>query len=127
MVESKDIEKWQAHVTVEIASAADPSHVERAIPLPLSSFFEVQGLSKGNYIVRLVFGLLERTHKFESESINVDLEAASVIHLGPLQFTAEEHTQKQASGKCVILVFMIWMSSMKVNGSFVCVLAQMEF
>lgn len=96
VAEGAQLEKWQPNLRVEFASAAD-GKVERTVPVPLSYYFEVQGLPKGKYTARLVFDLSERTHKFESETIDVDLETQSATHLGPLRFTADEHYHKQAS------------------------------
>jgi hypothetical protein len=65
---------------------------EQVIPLPLSHFFEVQGLARGKYTVQLVLGLSGKTHGFESDSAEVDLAKNPQIHIGPLRFAVrEEH------------------------------------
>eukprot|EP01018_Ginkgo_biloba_P008909 Gb_02734 [translate_table: standard] len=93
-VEGIGLEKLQPHLTVQIKSASEPFKIESIIPLPLSYFFEVQHLPKGKYLVELVFGLPSRTHKFESDIVEVDLEKHVQIHVGPLYYRAEEHNQK---------------------------------
>lgn len=100
VVEGLQLEKWQQNLRVEFVTLSEPSRVERTVTLPLSHFFEVQGLPKGKYTARLLFDLSEKTFKFVSDTIEVDLESQSVTHIGPLRFTAEEHYHEQ-----VILLF----------------------
>lgn len=97
VVEGAQLERWQPNLRVEFSSVSESSRVERTINLPLSYFFEVQGLPKGKYVARLLFDRNERSHKFVSDSIEVDLETRSAAHLGPLRFTSEEQLNKQVS------------------------------
>ncbi|KAJ7534510.1 hypothetical protein O6H91_13G097300 [Diphasiastrum complanatum] len=94
-VEGPNLERWQPFITVEIVSTLEPHKIERTIPLPLSYFFELQDLPKGKYTVKLELGLSSRTHTFESDVIELDLETKSHAHVGPIKFRAEEHQQKQ--------------------------------
>ncbi|GBG60819.1 hypothetical protein CBR_g12556 [Chara braunii] len=87
--------QWQPHIKVQVVHAQSPDRVEREVPLPLSHFFAIPGLQKGKYIVRLVFGLPERTHNFKSNSVEVDLDANCQVHIGALEFEAEERHEKQ--------------------------------
>ncbi|KAL3685286.1 hypothetical protein R1sor_003308 [Riccia sorocarpa] len=105
-VEGENLEKWQPHITVEITSAEEPFGVVKTVPLPLSYFFEVQGLPAGTYNVRLVFGLSDRTHKFKSRVLELDLRSKNYVHLGTLTFTTEEnlHAQELAPAPVVPIV-----------------------
>eukprot|EP00271_Cylindrocystis_brebissonii_P022943 TRINITY_DN908_c0_g2_i1.p1 TRINITY_DN908_c0_g2~~TRINITY_DN908_c0_g2_i1.p1 ORF type:complete len:904 (-),score=223.07 TRINITY_DN908_c0_g2_i1:598-3060(-) len=94
-VEGAEFDKWQPHITVEIASASSPSVVERSLPLPLSGFFEVNDLPRDKYVVKLAFTLSERTHDFKSGALEADLLASAVGHIGPLKYFAAERTAEQ--------------------------------
>lgn len=98
---------WQQHLTVRIVSASDVPKIERVIPLPLSYFFEIQGLPKGKYSVQLMLGLSERTHKFESHAKEVDLERHPQMDVGPLQFIVDEHHQKQDLAPAPVLPVIV--------------------
>ncbi|KAH9318972.1 hypothetical protein KI387_020741, partial [Taxus chinensis] len=93
-VEGIGLEKLQPHLTVQIKSASEPFNIESIIPLPMSNFFEVQNLPKGRYLVQLLYGLPSKFHKFESDTLEVDLEKQTQIHVGQLSYRAEEHHQK---------------------------------
>lgn len=95
VVEGAQLERWQPNLKVEFSSVSEPSRVEKTINLPLSNFFEVQGLPKGRYVARLLLDQSERLHKFVSDSIEVDLETRSAAHVGPLRFTSKEQFSKQ--------------------------------
>lgn len=105
--EGAGLDKWQQHLTVRVVSAGGAAKIERVIPLPLSYFFEVQGLPRGQYSVQLMLGLSEKTHKFESESVDVDLERHSQIHVGPLHFLAQEQHQKQDLASAPVLPVLV--------------------
>lgn len=94
-VEGHKIKEFNSHLHVEIKSAADPSKIEYNSPLPLSNFFQVKDLPKGKYLVQLRSSLPSRTHKFESDVIEVDLEKNSQIHVGPLKYKIDFNHQKQ--------------------------------
>ncbi|GAQ84160.1 Nodal modulator like protein [Klebsormidium nitens] len=87
-------EEYRPQVTVEVVSASSSS-VARAVQLPFSRFFEVGGLAPGKYVVKLAFGLSDRTHSFEAESVEVDLgEGCKPTHVGTLHFSAAESHEK---------------------------------
>lgn len=94
-VEGHKIKEFNSHLHVEIKSAADPSKIEYNSALPLSNFFQVKDLPKGKYLVQLRSSLPLRTHKFESDVIEVDLEKNSQIHVGPLKYKIDFNHQKQ--------------------------------
>lgn len=101
------LERWQPNLRVEFSPISEPSRVERIIGLPLSYFFEVQGLPRGKYVARVLFDRNERSHKFVSDTIEVDLETQSAAHVGLLRFTAEEQLHKQVRVcSCLRLFFM---------------------
>lgn len=95
VVEGAQLERLQPNLRVEFSSTTEPRRVERTISLSLSFFFEVQGLPRGKYIARLLFDRNERSHKFVTDAIEVDLETYSTAHIGPLRYTAEEQFNKQ--------------------------------
>lgn len=97
VVEGAQLERWQPNLRVEFSLISESSRVERTIHLPLSHFFEVQGLPKGKYVARLLFDRKERSHKFVSDTVEVDLETQSAQHVGPLRFTTEEQLNKQVN------------------------------
>lgn len=97
VVEGAQLERWQPDLKVEFSSLSEPSRVERTINLPLSYFFEVQGLPKGKYVARLLSNRKERLHKFVTDTVEVDLETQSAAHVGPLRFTSEEQLNKHVS------------------------------
>ncbi|CAM6102957.1 unnamed protein product [Calypogeia fissa] len=106
-VEGPNLEKWQPDILIEMVSAIEPVKVRQTVSLPMSSFFEVQGLPKGMYTVGLLaLGSANQTHKFVSDAIDVDLESASQIHLGTLMFRVEErlHSQELTSAPVLPLV-----------------------
>ncbi|MCO5553061.1 hypothetical protein L7F22_006582 [Adiantum nelumboides] len=99
--------KWQQFLEVRVVSIGDGSKNERIIPLPLSHFFEIQGLPRGKYSLQLVLGLPGRTHRFESESVEVDLEQIPQIHVGPLRFSVQEQHQKQELASTPVFPLLI--------------------
>ncbi|CAL5423309.1 unnamed protein product [Camellia sinensis] len=94
-VEGKRIDELHSHLRVEIKSANDPSKIESVFPLPLSNFFQVKDLPRGKHLLQLRSDLPSRTHKFESEVIEVDLEKHTQIHVGPIRYKVEEDFHKQ--------------------------------
>ncbi|BBM99994.1 BOS complex subunit NOMO [Marchantia polymorpha subsp. ruderalis] len=94
-VEGENLDKWQPHIMIEFSKASEPFSVVQSVPLPLSYFFEVQGLPSGTYNVRLAFGLSERTHNFDSSVLELDLVTKNHFHLGSLTFKAEENLHSQ--------------------------------
>lgn len=97
-VEGPDFDKWQPHISVEAAPLSNPSRVEKVVPVPLSGFFELKGLSLEEYIVRLKFGLPGHSHIFESEPEIVDLRSnkrEKVVKAKTLRFRAEERRARQ--------------------------------
>eukprot|EP00250_Pteridium_aquilinum_P020313 c24781_g1_i1 orf=109-3804(+) len=105
--EGAGLAKWQQHLRVRVVSIGDNAKIERTIPLPLSHFFEIQGLPRGKYSVQLMLGFSGRTHKFESESTDVDLEQSPQIHVGALHFSVEERQQKQDLASAPVLPLLI--------------------
>lgn len=113
--EGAGLKVWQKHLTLRIVSASDVQNIEQSMPLPLSYFFEVQGLPKSKYSVQLMSGLSEKTHTFETHTVEVDLERHPQIDVGPLKFVLKERQEKQdltpapvlpvIVGLLVILVF----------------------
>ncbi|XP_002975824.2 nodal modulator 1 [Selaginella moellendorffii] len=95
LVEGSDLEKWQPHISVEVASISEPAKIEREVPLPLSSFFEIQGLPRGQYRLRLVSKMVVQTHKFHSDVLEVDFAKRNDIFLNSVKFYAEEYHHKQ--------------------------------
>eukprot|EP00850_Spirogloea_muscicola_P008156 SM000043S15784 [mRNA] locus=s43:149855:159159:+ [translate_table: standard] len=93
------VRQWQPHLAVEVAHAADPSRVERTLPLPPSLFYEVQDLPRGKYIVRLSLSLPEKTHQLLHEPVEVDLQTDSLVHAAPLRFSVQEKGDND--GRCV--------------------------
>eukprot|EP00252_Welwitschia_mirabilis_P021630 TRINITY_DN5591_c0_g1_i4.p1 TRINITY_DN5591_c0_g1~~TRINITY_DN5591_c0_g1_i4.p1 ORF type:complete len:122 (+),score=22.44 TRINITY_DN5591_c0_g1_i4:216-581(+) len=61
----------------------------------MSFFFEVPSLPKGKYRIELLSGLPSKTHKFESNHIEVDLEKQPQIDVGPLTYKVEEYHHRQ--------------------------------
>lgn len=94
-VDGKRIDELHSHLRVEIKSASDPSKIESIFPLPLSNFFQVKDLPRGKHLLQLRSDLPSRTHKFESEVIEVDLEKHTQIHVGPIRYKVEEDFHKQ--------------------------------
>ncbi|KAF6143365.1 hypothetical protein GIB67_001309 [Kingdonia uniflora] len=94
-VEGDKLDKLQSHLLVEVKSASDPSKLESVFPLPLSHFFQIRDLPKGKHLVQLRYSLPSSTHKFESETIEVDLEKQAQIHIGQLKYKVEENHHKQ--------------------------------
>lgn len=90
---------------MEIKSTSDVSRIESVFPLPLSNFFQVKDLPKGNYLLQLRSSLLSSSHKFESEIIEVDLEKQTHIHVGPLRYIFEEDHHKQVRSTYCPIVF----------------------
>jgi hypothetical protein len=64
VVEGLQLEKWQQNLRVEFVTLSEPSRVEQTVTLPLSHFFEVQGLPKWKYTAQLLFDLSEKTIYF---------------------------------------------------------------
>lgn len=93
-VEGNKNGELHSHLMVEIKSA-DTSKVESVFPLPLANFFQVKDLPKGKHLLKLRSSLSSRIHKFESETIEVDLEKNAQVHVGPLRYSVEEVHQKQ--------------------------------
>lgn len=94
-VEGIGLDELQQHLSVEVKSADDVSKIESIIPLPLSYFFEIHGLSKGKHILQLKSSLSSSSHKFESEIVEIDLDKQSQIHIGSLSYKVEEIHHKQ--------------------------------
>ncbi|XP_028797029.1 nodal modulator 1 isoform X2 [Neltuma alba] len=94
-VEGSSTEEQRKHLIVEIKSASDAAKIESVFPLPISNFFQVKDLPKGRYLLRLRSGLPPGSHKFKSDSIEVDLEKKAQIHVGPLGYRFEEDQLKQ--------------------------------
>lgn len=105
--EGAGLVKWQQHLTVRVMSAGDNAKIERVIPLPLSYFFEIQGLPRGKYSVQLMLELSGKTHKFESESVDIDLEQHPQVHIGSLRFSVQERHQKQDLASAPVLPLLI--------------------
>lgn len=112
--EDASVAKWQQQLTVRVRSIGDNAKIERIIPLPLSYFFEIQGLPRGKYSVELMPGLLGKTHKFESESVDVDLEQYPQVHAGPLHFSVQEQHQKQDLQSAPVLPLLVGLLVMLV-------------
>ncbi|KAG6575758.1 Nodal modulator 1, partial [Cucurbita argyrosperma subsp. sororia] len=93
-VEGKKIEGLKSGLQVEIKSASETSKVESVFPLPLSNFFQVKGLPKGKYLVKLRSSEPLGTIKFESSTIEADLEENNQINLGPLKYKIEDYHHK---------------------------------
>ncbi|THF97625.1 hypothetical protein TEA_015690 [Camellia sinensis var. sinensis] len=55
----------------------------------------VKDLPRGKHLLQLRSDLPSRTHKFESEVIEVDLEKHTQIHVGPIRYKVEEDFHKQ--------------------------------
>ncbi|KAL0457667.1 UNVERIFIED_CONTAM: Nodal modulator 1 [Sesamum latifolium] len=94
-VEGKNIKELRSHIRVEIRSATDASKVETILPLPMSNFFQVKDLPKGNHLLQLRSAMPSSTLRFESEAIEVDLERQPQLHVGPLSYRIEEDIYKQ--------------------------------
>ncbi|CAK7348451.1 unnamed protein product [Dovyalis caffra] len=94
-VEGQRKEELRSQLLVEIKSASDSSKVESVFELPVSNFFQVKNLPKAKHLLQLRTSLQSRTHKFESEIIEVDLERTAQIHVGPLRYSFVEDHQKQ--------------------------------
>jgi hypothetical protein len=94
-VEGQRMKEPQSQLLVEIKSASDSSKTETVFELPVSNFFQVKNLPKTKHLLQLRTSLQSRTHKFESEIIEVDLERTAQIHVGPLRYSFEEDHQKQ--------------------------------
>lgn len=115
-VEGTGLEALQPHLSVEIKSVSGTSKVQSVLPLPLSYYFQIRDLPKGKHLVQLRSGLPAKTHRFESEVIEVDLEKYPQIHVGPMKYSVEEYHQKQeltaapvfplVAGVGVILLFI---------------------
>ncbi|KAH7444467.1 hypothetical protein KP509_02G079100 [Ceratopteris richardii] len=108
-VEGADLLKWQDFLSVRFVSVDDASASERTIPLPISHFFEIQGLPRGKYSIQLVLKLPEKTHRFESETIIVDLEGQPQVHVAPLRFSVHERHQKQELASAPMFPLLIWL------------------
>lgn len=109
-VEGKRIDELQAHLRVEIKSATEPSKIESVFPLPLSNFFRVKDLPKGKYLLQLQSSLPSGTHKFESETIEVDLGKHIQAHVGPLRYIIEEDHHKQEITTAPVLPLIVGVS-----------------
>ena len=96
-VEGKKIEGLKSGLQVEIKSASETSKVESVFPLPLSNFFQVKGLPKGKYLVKLRSSEPLGTIKFESSIIEADLEVNNQINVGPLKYKIEDYHHKLVS------------------------------
>jgi hypothetical protein len=107
-VEGDGIDTLQPHLSIEIRSAANPSRVESVLPVPLSYYFEVQNLPKGQHLVQLRSSLPSHTHKFESEIVEVDLEKQPQIHVGPLKYRTEERHNKQVTSITASLIICLY-------------------
>lgn len=96
-VEGYGLNALQSHLLVEVKSADDPFKVESVLPLPLSYFFQIRDLPKAKHLVQLRYSLPSSSQKFESETIEVDLEKNTQVHVGPLRFKVEENPHKQVA------------------------------
>ncbi|KAI5060680.1 hypothetical protein GOP47_0025100 [Adiantum capillus-veneris] len=105
--EGSGLLKWQLYLRVRVVSTGDDSKNERTIPLPLSHFFEIQGLPSGKYSLQLVLSLPEKTHRFESEPVEVDLKQNPQIHVGPLRFSVQEQHQKQELASAPVMPILV--------------------
>ena len=94
-VEGQRMKELQSQLLVVIKSASDAIKTESVFELPMSNFFQVKNLPKTKHLLQLRTSLQSRTHKFESEIIEVDLERTAQIHVGPLRYSFEEDHQKQ--------------------------------
>ncbi|KAF9688176.1 hypothetical protein SADUNF_Sadunf02G0169900 [Salix dunnii] len=94
-VEGQRMKELQSQLLVVIKSASDSIKTESVFELPVSNFFQVKNLPKTKHLLQLRTSLQSRTHKFESEIIEVDLEKTAQIHVGPLRYSFEEDHQKQ--------------------------------
>ncbi|KAB5569531.1 hypothetical protein DKX38_003324 [Salix brachista] len=94
-VEGRRMKELQSQLLVVIKSASDAIKTESVFELPMSNFFQVKNLPKTKHLLQLRTSLQSRTHKFESEIIEVDLERTAQIHVGPLRYSFEEDHQKQ--------------------------------
>ena len=94
-VEGQRMKELQSQLLVVIKSASDSIKTESVFELPMSNFFQVKNLPKTKHLLQLRTSLQSRTHKFESEIIEVDLERTAQIHVGPLRYSFEEDHQKQ--------------------------------
>ncbi|BAT86244.1 hypothetical protein VIGAN_04387700 [Vigna angularis var. angularis] len=94
-VEGNGTDELRKHLMVEIRSASDLNKIESVFPLPISNFFQVKGLSKGRHLLQLQSGLPQSSLKFESDTIEVDLEKNVQIHVGPLVYRIEDQLKQE--------------------------------
>ncbi|XP_050236465.1 uncharacterized protein LOC126686455 [Mercurialis annua] len=109
-VEGKRTNEFHSHLLVEIKSASDTSKIESVFPLPLSNFFQVKDLPKGKHLLQLRSSLQSSTLKFESDVIEVDLEKAAQIHVGPLKYSFVEDHQKLELTVAPVLPLVVGLS-----------------
>ncbi|XP_074267787.1 uncharacterized protein LOC141591371 [Silene latifolia] len=115
-VEGEKIGDLDTQLWVEVKSANEPSRIVSSFPLPLSHFFWVRDLPKGKHLLQLRSSVPLSSHKFISDTIEVDLEKHTQLHVGPLRYRVEESTHTQeltlasvfplVAGVSVILLFL---------------------
>lgn len=106
-VEGHDLNTLQAHLSIEVRSASDPSEVESVIPLPFSYYFQIRDLAKGRHLVQLRPGLGWKSGIFESEVLDIDLAKQPQLHVGPLRYNVIEHHHKQELTPAPVLPLII--------------------
>ncbi|KAH9626869.1 hypothetical protein KSS87_002269 [Heliosperma pusillum] len=97
-VEGEKIGDLDTQLWVEVKSANEPSRIVSSFPLPLSHFFWVRDLPKGKHLLQLRSSVPLSAHKFISDTIEVDLEKHTQLHVGPLRYRVEESTHTQVKG-----------------------------
>lgn len=104
-VEGNGTDELHKHLMVEIRSATEATKIESVFPLPISNFFQVKGLSKGRHLLQLRSGLPSSSLKFESDTIEVDLEKSTQIHVGPLRYRIEDQLKQVSSFVSPLSIF----------------------
>lgn len=106
-VEGNGTDELHKHLLVEIRSATEATKIKSVFPLPISNFFQVKGLSKGRHLLQLRSGLPASSLKFESDTIEVDLEKSVQIHVGPLRYRIEDQLKQVSSFVSPLSIFLL--------------------